>query len=250
MSDVYAIWIREMIKFMRARARVVGMLVQPILWLAIFGVGFGSFMKNTPGMSTNYITFLAPGVVGMTILFTSMYYAMGILIDRQFGFMKEMIVAPVSKTSIILGKSLGGATRAVLSGLIVVAMATILGANFMGQLGAIGLPLVFLIMFVVGLGFVNLSIAIASKMSGLESFEAIANFIVMPIYFLSGAIFPNTILPNWLQYLSYVNPLTYGVDALRYVIGVNNMPIEIDLTVLAVFLILSMLLAFASFKRR
>ena len=190
---------------------------QPHAHLIIFGVGFGSLLRFGPTGTTNYINFLAPGILGMTVIFTSMYSAVSIIFDKQFGFLKEILVAPVSRTSIVLGKALGVTTQAAVQGFIILGLSYFLGVTISGTLGlAAALALILVTMFFVGMGFVEFGISIATRLETIEGYQAVANLLVLPIFFLSGAFFPLTGLPDWMQAIITINPLAYGVDAMRY----------------------------------
>ncbi|MBI2971793.1 MAG: ABC transporter permease [Candidatus Aenigmarchaeota archaeon] len=229
MADVYAIWLREMLRMVRARSRIIGGLAMPFFWFVFIGAGIGSAF-STPGM--DYTAFLAPGILGMVTLFTSIFSGVSVMWDRQFGFLKEILVAPVSRTSIVIGKTLGGATTAVINGVIMLAISVALGAVQPGYGILVAVPLMFLI----AVCFVSLGLAIASRMKSMEGFQLIMSFLVMPIFFLSGALFPLQSAPTWMKLLSYADPLTYGVDGLRNaLLGSGMFPMWLDVSVLAGF---------------
>ncbi len=238
-GDIYSIWLREMIRYVRARSRVVTSILTPLLWLIIFGAGFGSSFGG-PGSSTNYINFLAPGILGMTMLFTSVFSGMSVMFDKEFGFLKEILVAPVSRTSIVLGKALGGTTQASIQALLILIFSTLIGVRISGTLGlAAALALIIVTMFLIGMGFVGLGISIASRLESMEGFQVISNLLVMPIFFLSGAFFPVTSLPDWMKVLVNINPLAYGVDVLRYAVtGLHSYSLTLDLAVVFGFFVL------------
>ncbi|MEM7826840.1 MAG: ABC transporter permease [Candidatus Aenigmatarchaeota archaeon] len=230
-NDAFTIWLREMIRFWRAKSRVIGSLAMPFFWLAIMGVGFNNMVPNVGG--TNYMTFMFPGILGMTLLFSSMFSGISVIIDRQFGFLKEILVAPISRLSIMLGKTLGGSTTAIINGLIMLVLAMLIGIQVISLVG-IFLSLVF--MFLISVSFVSLGVAIASRMSDMSGFQVIMNFFIMPMFFLSGALFPINQTPLWMQSLAYINPLFYGIDGLRgSLIGVSVFSILIDFIVLSIF---------------
>ena len=226
-NEIYAIWLREMIRYYRARSRLISSVAMPFFWLAFAGVGLGSAF-SLPG--ANYISFLAPGVVGMIVLFTSIFSGVSVIWDRQFGFLKEILAAPVSRTNIVLGETLGGATVAMINGMIMVAIGIAMGAL---SLGAGILPaLVF--MLLTAMCFVSVGLIIASRMKSMEGFQAIMSFLVMPMFFLSGALFPLDKTPAWMQAISYIDPLRYGVDGLRdSLLGVGMLPMWTNFAVLA-----------------
>lgn len=203
---------------------------QPILFLIAFGFGFGSiYQKAGQG---NYIQFLAPGIILMSVLFTAMFSGIDIIWDRQFGFLKETLVAPVPRIGIILGKTLGGATVAIIQGIIVFLLTLIIG--FRPQ-NVISLFPAFLFTLLVAILFTSLGTAIASILEDMQGFQLIMNFLVMPIVFLSGAFFPLSGLPKPIEFITKINPLTYGIDGLRgALIGTSNFGMTIDLMVLSV----------------
>jgi ABC-2 type transport system permease protein len=211
---IYVLWLRQVKRYVRSRARIIGSLGQPLLFLVGLGFGLGPvFQKAGQG---NYIQFLAPGVIAMTVLFTSVFSGIELIWDRQFGFLKETLVAPVSRLTIMIGRVLGGATVAIGQGLIVVAFCLLAGFRFSG-LGAAPLALFF--MALIALLFTALGTAIASAMSDFQGFQLIMNFLVMPTFFLSGALFPLGDAPWVLKAIARINPLTYGVDGLRGALG-------------------------------
>jgi ABC-2 type transport system permease protein len=232
-DDIFTIWLREMIRFWRAKSRVIGSLAMPFLWLAIIGIGFSKIIPSVGG--TTYIEFLLPGVIGMTLLFSSMFSGISILVDKQFGFMKEILVAPISRLSIMLGKTLGGSTTAMINGIIMLVLAIIIGVKLVHPIGIL-FSLVF--MFLISTTYVSFGVAIASKMTDMSGFQIIMNFLIMPMFFLSGALFPISQAPVWMKSLAYIDPLFYGVDGLRgALIGTSIHSTLIDFIVLSAFCI-------------
>jgi ABC-2 type transport system permease protein len=230
MTAIYVLWLRQIKRYIRSRSRIVASLGQPLLFLLAFGFGFGPiFQKAGQG---NYIQFLAPGVISMTVLFTSIFSGIELIWDRQFGFLKETLVAPVPRILIMIGRTLGGATVSLIQGMIVVAIC--LAAGFRpGSLT--GLPTAFLFLALIAVMFTALGTAIASVLSDFQGFQLIMNFLVMPIFFLSGALFPLNGLPRALNILAIVDPLSYGVDGLRSALtGVAHFGMLTDLGVLAI----------------
>ena len=207
-------WRRQLTRYWRSRARMIGSLGQPLLFLFALGLGFGPVYAAAG--KGDYLDFLAPGVIAMSILFTAMFNGIEVIWDRQFGFLKETLVAPVSRTTIMLGKTLGGATVAVLQGLIVLGMSTLFGYRPQ-SVGAVLFGLIF--MALIAMLFTSLGIAIASKMQDMHGFQLIMNFLIMPIFFLSGALFPLDNLPSSIALITTLDPLTYGVDGLRGALG-------------------------------
>jgi ABC-2 type transport system permease protein len=228
MTTIYILWLRQLKRYVRSRARIIASLGQPLLFLLGLGFGFGPvFQKAGQG---NYIQFLAPGVIGMTILFTSIFSGIELIFDRQFGFLKEMLVAPVPRILIMIGRTLGGATVAMLQGLIVVLICLI--AGFRPHLSAI--PAGLLYMALIAILFTALGTAIASVLSDFQGFQFVMNFLVMPVFFLSGALFPLNNVPTVLGALAAIDPLSYGVDGLRQSLtGVAHFGGALDLTVLS-----------------
>ncbi len=229
MSVVYIMWLRELRRYVRSRAQIVASLGQPLLYLLGLGFGLGPvFQKAGQG---SYIQFVAPGVIGMTLLFNSIFSGMGLLWDRQFGFLKETLVAPVPRIQVMLGRTLGASTVAVIQGTLVMIVCFIAGFRIARW---IDLPLAFLFMGMIACMFAALGTAIGSVLENMQGFQLIMNFLVLPIFFLSGALFPLTNLPKVLAFITTLDPLAYGVDALRSVlIGVSHFGIVLDVVVMA-----------------
>ena len=207
---IYILWLRQLKRYIRSRSRMIGSLGQPLLFLLALGYGFGPvFQKAGQG---NYLEFLAPGVIAMSILFTAIFSGIEIIWDKQFGFLKETLVAPVSRLNIMIGRTLGGATVATLQGIIVFFIS--LAAGFRPTNITL-LPIAFLIMALTALLFTAMGTALASLLEDMQGFQMVMNFLVMPIFFLSGALFPLEGLPNSIYIAASLNPLSYGVDGLR-----------------------------------
>jgi ABC-2 type transport system permease protein len=207
---IRVLWLRQLKRYVRSRARIVGSLGQPLLFLVALGFGFGPvFQRAGQG---NYIQFLAPGVICMTILFTAIFNGIELIWDRQFGFLKETLVAPVSRLTIMTGRTLGGATVSLIQGMIVAAVCLVAGFR-PSRLAAAPEALVF--MTLVALMFTAFGTAIASVMEDFQGFQLVMNFLVMPTFFLSGALFPLTNVPALIGAIATVNPLSYGVDGVR-----------------------------------
>lgn len=230
MKTIYILWLRQLKKYFRSRSRIVGSLGQPLLFLLALGYGLGSvFEKAGQG---NYFQFLVPGVVGMSIIFTAIFSGIELIWDRQFGFLKETLVAPVSRLNIMLGRTLGGATVATLQGIVVFLISMLFG--FRPYDWALVIPAI-LFMLLVALLFTALGTAIASILEDMQGFQLIMNFLVMPIFFLSGSLFPSQGLPTVLAALVRFDPLSYGIDAFRsLLINVNNFGLGLDFTVLGI----------------
>ena len=213
-TAIYTLWLRQLKRYFRSRSRIIGSLGQPVLFLLALGFGFGPiFQKAGQG---NYIQFLAPGVISMSILFTAIFSGIEIIWDRQFGFLKETLVAPVSRFEIMIGRTLGGATVAIFQGVIVLIISLFVGFSITNF---VLLPVAFVFMFLIALLFTALGTAIASVLQDMTGFQLIMNFIVMPIFFLSGSLFPPSGLPGVLNTIVRIDPLAYGVDGLRGTLG-------------------------------
>lgn len=238
---VYILWLRQVKKYFRSRARIVGSLGQPVLFLIALGFGFGPiFQKAGAG---NYIQFLVPGIICMSIIFTALFSGIEVIFDKQFGFLKEMLVAPVSRLEIMIGRTLGGATVAIFQGLLVLIISYFAGFRVVN---IYMVPLAFLFMFITAVIFTALGTAIASKLDDMHGFQLITNFLVMPLFFLSGALFPLQGLPEALKVATALDPLSYGVDGLRFSLtNVSHYSYQFDLVVLVA--IASILMAIGSY---
>ena len=243
-EGVYALWKRELIRFFRSKSRVIGSLGMPFFFLAILGTGLNNaFALPTGG---NYLKFITPGILGMVLMFGSMFSGIIVLMDRQFGFLKETLVAPISRLSIVLGKALGGATTAIIQGGIIMAIAMLLGAEV--KIG--NAILLILFMFLISIMFVSLGIAIASTMEDMHGFQLIMNFLIMPLFFLSGALFPLSSAPEIIQTASKFDPLTYGVSGLRYLLtGSSDIAFSVSVTVVSAFTAVFIAMAIYLFNR-
>jgi ABC-2 type transport system permease protein len=230
MDVIYILWLRQLKRYFRNRARIIGSLGQPLLFLIAFGFGFGSiYQKAAHG---NYLQFIAPGIISMSILFTSVFSGIDIIWDKQFGFLKETLVAPVSRFEIMLGRTLGGATVAMLQGIIVLVLSFFVGFR---PSDLVLLPVAFLFMFLIAIVFTSLGTAIGSILDDMQGFQLIMNFLVMPLFFLSGSLFPLQGLPTALQIITTIDPLTYGVDGLRGSLSLtSHFGFTLDLLVLSV----------------
>jgi len=231
-QTVYTMWLREMIRFSRSKSRIIGALATPLFFLVILGTGFSSAFQVRGG-GTFDKSYLAPGLIGMSVLFASLMGGVSIIWDREFGFLKEILIAPVSRFFVSLGKAIGGVTTAMIQGILIMIIARLIGihyVSFWGVLAGIG------IMFISGIGFIGLGIAIASKIESHEGFQMVMSFLTMPLVLLSGAFFPIANLPGWLMVLVYANPLTYAVEALRYfLLGKSFISILLCIAVLVIF---------------
>ncbi|MGH7738892.1 MAG: ABC transporter permease [bacterium] len=213
MGTIYILWLRQLKRYIRSKPRIIGSLGQPLIFLLAFGFGFGKiFQKAGAG---DYLQFLAPGVVCMAVLFTSVFSGIELIWDRQFGFLKETLVAPVPRLHIMIGRTLGGATVALIQGVIVFGLSMLFG--FRPSLIGFLPGLVF--MFLIALLFTALGTTLASQLNDMQSFPLIMNFLVMPLFFFSGAVFPLSGATGAIAWAAAFNPLSYGVDGLRAVLG-------------------------------
>ncbi|MGA2508584.1 MAG: ABC transporter permease [Candidatus Acidiferrales bacterium] len=210
MRAIYILCLRQLKRYVRSPARIIGSLGQPILFLVALGFGFRSMFARAGG--GNYLNFLAPGIISMAILFNAVFSGIEIIWDRQFGFLKETLVAPVSRLEIVFGRTLGGAIVAMAQGTVVFVICLIAGFRIES---ALLLPVAIVFMFLIALLFTSIGTAVGSVLQDMQGFPLIMNFLVMPLFFFSGALFPATGLPKALQIALRLNPLTYGVDGLR-----------------------------------
>lgn len=234
MTTIYILWLRQIKRYLRSRSRIIGSLGQPALFLVALGFGFGPVFEKAGGGS--YINFLAPGVIAQGILFTAIFSGIELIWDRQFGFLKETLVAPVSRVNIMLGRTMGGATIATFQGIFVFILTLIVG--FRPENWA-AVPVALAMMFLMAVLFTALGTAIASTLEDFQGFQLIMNFLVMPLFFLSGAIFPVSSAPGPLKLISQIDPLSYGVDGLREIlIGKTGFGLGLDFLVLGVLTII------------
>ena len=235
MTAIYILWLRQLKRFIRKKASIVGAIGQPIIFLLAIGFGFSPVFAKAGG--GDYIQFLAPGIIVMTVLFTSIFTGLEIIWDKQFGFLKETFVAPVPRYQILLGKVLGGATVAMIQGVLVFIITFVAGFR---PANIYALPLAFLFLFLVAIVSSALGAAISARLEDMQGFPLIFNFMVQPLFFLSGAIFPLKDLPVVLNVITKVNPFSYGVDGLRFAFsGVNVFNPVLSIAVLAgVFLVI------------
>lgn len=244
---IYILWLREMKTFIRAKSRVVGTLVMPLLFLGFLGIGFTGLSLPGIPQDINYLQYLVPGMIGMTMIFTSMFTGMSVLWDRQFGFLKEIMVTPVSRVSIVIGRITGGTTTSVIQGVAILLISLLLGFKIFGVLPVL-LSVVFMIL--TSVAFIGFGLAIASKMKDMQGFGLIMNFVMFPLLFLSGALFPIDNLPLAVKAIAYLNPLTYGVDGMRGVlIGVSSLPVILSLAILTGFCALMVFLGAYLFEK-
>ena len=226
---IYMIWIRDLIRHFRDRSRLLGSISRPILWLLIMGTGLrGSF--SMPGV--NYLHYIFPGIIAMNLLFASMMSTISIIWDREFGFLKEILVAPISRTAIVMGKTLSGSTIAFIEGMFVMIFAPFIHIHLPLLTILLLMPAVFFAAF----ACTSLGLAIAARMTSFEGFGVISNFVIMPMFFLSGAMFPLANLPAVVNHFVLINPMTYAVDLLRSItLGLRAYPLWLDLGYIAAF---------------
>ena len=245
-NAIYVIVAREFKKFVRERSRLVSALARPLVWLFLVGAGMSRLVPPVDGVS--YMQFIFPGILGMTILFSAMFSSISIIWDKEFGFMKEILVAPVSRLSIVIGKALSGSIISTLQAVIVLLLFPLLGL----KLGVTDIISAVFICMLVSFSVSAFGIVIATFYESYESFSAIMNFIIMPMFFLSGAMYPVKLLPEALRFAAKLNPLTYGVDALKHVISpLAHGPMSPDFSIvtdLAVIVALSVIFVFAGAK--
>jgi ABC-2 type transport system permease protein len=243
MSAIYILWLRELKRYLRSRAQIVASLGQPMLYLLVLGFGLGPVFRRAG--NGDYLQFIAPGVIGMTVLFSSIFSGLGLLWDRQFGFLREMLVAPVPRIQIMIGRTMGGATVAVMQGTLVTIICLIAGfrpAHFST------IPIALGFMILIALLFAALGVAIGSSLQDMQGFQLIMNFLVMPIYFLSGAMFPLNDARNVLKYITRADPLSYGIDGLRNVFGSPNVAFDPRVDLLVLIVVGSILLVFGAYR--
>jgi ABC-2 type transport system permease protein len=274
---IYIIWYRDILRFWRDRMRVVGSLAQPLLFLIVFGTGLGSALSGGAGgggfgagatggaaSDLSYIQFIFPGIIGMSILFSSIFGAMSIVWDREFGFLKEVLVAPIDRSAVAIGKALGGATQAMIQGLILLVLAPVVGV----KLTVVSVLLVVGLSFLLAFSLSAVGVLIASRMKSMQGFQVVMNFLMMPIFFLSGSLFPLNGLPDWMTLLTRLDPATYGMDPLRRVmlegaglpaaaldqlsltIGDWIVPIWVEALILLAFGLVALGFAIAAFRVR
>ena len=242
MRVIYILWLREVKKYFRSRTQIIASLGSPIMYLGVLGFGLGPVFQRAGEGS--YLQFMAPGVIGMTVLFTSMFSGIALLWDRQFGFLKETLVAPVPRLWIMTGRTLGGATVAMIQGTLIFVVSLVAGFR---PTSVMALPLALLVLALTAVVFAALGTAIGSSLKDMQGFQLVMNFMVMPIFFLSGALYPLSNLPRVLAWLTRIDPLTYGVDGVRgALIGTTHFGVPTDLAALSAVAVL--LLGFGAWR--
>jgi ABC-2 type transport system permease protein len=243
-EGIYAIWLREAKIYMREKERVISSIVSPLLWIFAFGAGVGSTIETVQGYS--YQIFIYPGIVVMTVLFASLFYGVYIIWDRKLDFLKEVLVAPVSRASVFAGKVLGGATDAMIQ----VVFLLIIGLFISVPLTPIVIINAFLMLLLISIAMVSIGLVIGANLKSPEGFTLVINFVMWPMFFFSGALFPVSNLSGWLFVVTFINPLTYGVDAVRGIIlGPHQFPIFLDVAVMLLFSLIAMGIGVLSFRR-
>jgi len=244
LEGIYAVWLREAKIYVREKERLVSAVISPLLWIFAFGAGVGSTVDVIQGY--RYQVFIYPGIVVMTVLFTSLFYGVYIIWDRKLDFLKEVLVAPVSRASVFAGKMLGGATDAMVQ----VILLLVIGIFINIPLTPLIVIKAFLMLLLISIAMVSIGLVIGSNMKSPEGFSLVINFVMWPMFFFSGALFPVSNLPSWLSAATYINPLTYGVDALRGIIlGINQFSIYYDVGIMLVFSAIMMGVGILSFRR-
>lgn len=246
----FTLWWREIVRFYRQRSRVVGVIASPLLFWLVIGSGFGTSFRsgNAPGQQ-HYLDYFYPGALIMIVLFTSIFAMMSLIEDRKEGFLLSVMVAPVPRSAIVLGKVLGGTTLSAVQGLIFLAFAPFVGVH----IGFIDFLLVVFVVFLVSFALTSLGFAIAWPMDSTQAFHAIINLFLIPLWLLSGALFPLSGASGWLRLVMRLNPLTYGVEALRNLLYPESptvLPLPASIAALALFAILIFGLCFFRVNRR
>jgi ABC-2 type transport system permease protein len=247
LTAVYVLWLREMKRYFRAKSRILGSLAFPFFFLAFLGLGFNRM--TVPGLTKDvqYIKYLVPGIIGMSLLFQSIFAGLSVLWDREFGFLKEIMVAPVSRVSIVLGRIAGGTTSALIQGLLVMIVSLFVGFR-LRNIPEVLVALVFMVL--ISTSFIGLGLIFASRMKDMQGYSIIMNFVVFPLFFLSGALYPLDNLPAWLRILSRLDPLSYGVDGLRgALLGISAHRVAFNLLIMGAISALMVFLGAWSFER-
>ncbi len=260
LGKLYAIWLREFKVFLREKSRLVASTFTPLLWLFVIGAGFGSTVGNPSSTSPNgngaigglvsgidYQQFIFPGIICMSVIFSSVFFGSYIIWDRKFDFLKSVMVAPVSRTTIFIGKTFGGMTTSLIQAAILLAIGLAIGINYT----PISIVAITVLILLLSFALTSLGLTLGSYMESLEGFQLIVSFVVFPLYFLSGALFPLNNLPSWLSYLTMIDPATYAVDAIRnMMLGLEGMnSFVVDIGVLSLSVIVLGTIGMLSFRR-
>ena len=261
LGKLYAIWLREFKVFLREKSRLIASTFTPLLWLFVIGGGFGSTLANTSinstfdhstvggvGSEIDYQQFIFPGIICMSVIFSSVFFGSYIIWDRKFDFLKSVMVAPVSRTTIFIGKTFGGMTTSLIEAAILLIVGLFIGIHYT----PLSIAVIIVIILLLSFALTSLGLTIGSYMESLEGFQLIVSFVVFPLYFLSGALFPlNNNLPNWLSILTKIDPASYAVDALRNtmleITGKNLFIVDIGILLLSVIALGT--IGILSFKR-
>jgi ABC-2 type transport system permease protein len=267
LQAILVIWHRDLIRFSRDRPRLLVSLAQPLLYLLLFGVGLSASLGAGLGLpaGVTYLQYLYPGVLGMAVLFTAMFSAMSVVWDREFGFLRELLVAPINRSAVAVGKALGGATQAMVQGLLLLAFAPVVGV----KLSLVGVLRLVPLLFVLAFTLTSLGVALAARMQSMQAFQTVMTFLVLPMFFLSGALFPLRNLPGWMTVLTRLDPVAYGMAPIRDVvldgagvpaavlegltaitIGSYTMPVLFDVAVLLAFGAVFLGMAMRMLRRR
>ncbi|MCX7974167.1 MAG: ABC transporter permease [Candidatus Aminicenantes bacterium] len=247
-TAVYVLWLREIKRFSRARSRVLGSLAMPIFFMVSLGLGLNQVAL--PGLERNigYLSFLVPGIIGMSLLFSSAFAGLSVLWDKEFGFLKEIMVAPVNRLSIVIGRVTGGTSIVIFQAIIILLFSFFLGFKFPG-LFFLGLAFIFMIL--ISLTFLGLGLIFASLMKDMQGFSLVMNFVIFPLFLLSGALYPIRNLPTSIRFLAYFDPLTYGVDGLRWsLLQMSSFPWILDLSFMVLFSLIMLGLGAFLFERQ
>lgn len=245
MAVIYILWLRQMKRYFRSRSRIFGAIGQPLLFLLALGYGLGAVYEKAG--QGDYLQFLVPGIIVQTLLFSGVFWGIQILFDKRFGFLKEMLVAPVPRVKILLGNALGGATISLMQAILVFIISFGLGYRVHDWLLV---PIAFVLMIILSVMLTSFGAGIASMVEDFQGFQGINNFLIFPLFFLSSALYPLTNVPTVLQVISYVNPLTYAVDGLRWaMVGASHFSIWLDLLVITITMMASIAFAVNRFNR-
>jgi len=243
LSGFYALWYREIKVFTREKSRIISSLFTPILWLGVFGGGLGSAVSLS---GVNYETFIFPGILAMTILFTSVFFGLYIVWDKKIDFFKEVLVAPLSRTTIFMGKTVGGSVDSLIQGGAMLIFGLFIGVHYTLQ----SLLAILGFMFVLAVMLVSVGLILGSNMESVEGFQLISSFLIFPMFFFSGTLFPTNNLPPYLLALTMIDPVTYAVDGLRgLMLGTSAFPIPLDFAVMLIYTSIMVALGVLSFKR-
>jgi len=250
-NAVYVIVAREFKKFVREKTRLISTIARPLIWLFFVGGGLSGLIPERNGVT--YLQFIYPGIIGMTILFSSIFSAISIIWDKEFGYMKEILVAPVSRSSIVFGKALSGTIVSMIQVAIILVICPFIGIS----ISAVQIAGVLVFSFLLSFCICNIGILIATFYESFESFSMIMNFIVMPMFFLSGAMYPVNRLPHVLKSLAKVNPLSYGIDGMKNIIfpkalyaGISDFSITFDVIIITVLSVFLMMMSTYVFRRK